>query len=208
MKILALEYSGSQAALAVMVEGELVCQRSCAAPRGRGSDFFQLLQETRSQWEGLDRVAVGLGPGSYNGLRVVCAAAEALREARGCEAVGLSSACLLPSAPDEYGLAGDARGGRFYWAVVRQRRLVGDIRLLAPDELRTVSCEEGKMPAFRAGELPGFEDWPEVCPSAAVLALEAATLPAWGAGPLEPLYLKPPHITAPRGGLHPPMGGC
>ena len=39
---------------------------------------------------------------------------------------------------------------------------------------------------------------PEASPDPAVLAQLAATLPPADPGRLEPLYLKPPHITAPR----------
>lgn len=193
MKILALEYSGSLAGIAVAVEGHTVFDRSCEAPRGRGAGVFGLLEETRPLWRDADRLAVGIGPGSYNGLRVACATVIGLQLALGCDVVALPSPCLLPVGAPHYHVAGDARGGRCFLAEVRDRRLAGDIRLVAPAELETAG-----VPLYRVGEIAGHNALPLRIPSAAVLAQEAAALDPVDVAALEPLYLKPPHITRPR----------
>jgi tRNA threonylcarbamoyladenosine biosynthesis protein TsaB len=54
-----------------------------------------LLRRAGIAWDAVDRVAVGLGPGTYTGLRVGVATARALAQALGTEIVGISSLAAL-----------------------------------------------------------------------------------------------------------------
>lgn len=197
MKILALENSSAAAGLAVAAEGKITEARSFEAPRGRGAQIFTLLEAMRPAWQGLDRIAIGIGPGSYNGLRTACALAGSFHLALGLEVVTAPSCCLLAVPGHDYTAIGDARGGRLWRAVVRDRRLHGDIVLLSPGEL-TRAEDDGPPATYRVGHVPGFDQWPSAAPDASVLALLAPDLPPADPARLEPLYLKPPHITAPR----------
>jgi tRNA threonylcarbamoyl adenosine modification protein YeaZ len=82
----------------------------------------------------LGAVFVGLGPGSYTGLRVGIATAVALARASGAALYGLSSFDALAFAALESGAEGtvamDARAGRFYHA--RYRRIEGGLLVLDP----------------------------------------------------------------------------
>jgi tRNA threonylcarbamoyladenosine biosynthesis protein TsaB len=58
-------------------------------------------------WESIERIAVGLGPGSYTGLRIGIATARALAQARAIELRGVSSLSALARGIGELG---DAAG--------------------------------------------------------------------------------------------------
>jgi tRNA A37 threonylcarbamoyladenosine modification protein TsaB len=183
----------------VAADGEIVAVRRFDTPRGRGAEVFTLLDEMRAAWSGIDRLAIGLGPGSYNGLRVACALAGSVQMALGVELATAPSCCLLNVDEHSYRAIGDARGGRVWFATVKDRRLAAEIELLPPDEcLRRISASAA--PVYRVGEISGFEHLPVAVPDASVLALLAPDLPPADAARIEPIYLKPPHITAPRTG--------
>lgn len=199
MKVLAIETSSASASIAVAADGEIVAVRRFDTPRGRGAEVFTLLDEMRAAWSGIDRLAIGLGPGSYNGLRVACALAGSVQMALGVELATAPSCCLLNVDEHNYRAIGDARGGRVWFATVKDRRLAAEIELLPPDEcLRRISASAA--PVYRVGEISGFEHLPVAVPDASVLALLAPDLPPADAARIEPIYLKPPHITAPRTG--------
>lgn len=198
MKVLALDASSSRASVAVAEDDHITAVRHFDAPRGRGAEVFSVLEDLRPLWIGLDRIAVGIGPGTYNGLRVACALAGSFQQALGIELVAVPSVCLLETAAESYTAVGDARGGRIYRAEVRQRSLVGEPSLLTTDEFDRFLSRPGSSPVFRIGELRGAETLPVAWPDAAVLALLAGDLTPADPTTVAPLYLKPPHITTPR----------
>jgi tRNA threonylcarbamoyladenosine biosynthesis protein TsaB len=78
------------------------------------------LEQAGLGWEEVDRIAVGVGPGSFTGLRIGIATARALAQARGLPLVGVSSLeALALGAPEaELVLAVlDARRGEAFAAV-------------------------------------------------------------------------------------------
>ena len=77
MKILAVEFSSERRSVAVLAEGRVL---GCAAETGgRTARAFSLiesaLREARLEREDIECVAVGLGPGSYAGIRAAIALA-------------------------------------------------------------------------------------------------------------------------------------
>ena len=107
-------------------------------------------------------------------------------------------------------MIGDARRRSWFLAQMRQRRLAGEILLMEKEELEgrvRKLCADGEAVVTFDDEAPGFGDGTEIvmdAPSAAGLAAHAA---AWNAEafaalagePLEPIYLRAPYITEPKG---------
>lgn len=198
MKILAFDISCAEGSVAVAESGVVTASRRFAVPRGRGAGIFAALDELRAAWLGLDRLAIGLGPGSYNGLRAACALAGSFRMALGIDVVGTASPCVLGVPDARYYAAGDARGGLVYVALVQDRRLQGEIRLFEKAAFPSLAGISPGTPVYRVGALEGAESLPCARPEAEVLAVLAPTLQPLGPGGIEPVYLKPPHITTPR----------
>ena len=198
MKVLAFDISCAEGSVAVAENGTLIASRDFSAPRGRGSGIFTVLEDLRDAWKGIDRLAVGLGPGSYNGLRAACALAGSFRMALGIEVAGIPSPCLLDVPDARYFAAGDARGGMVYLAEVQDRRLCGEIRLVEKARFLSLAATPSDTPIHRVGKLDGADSLPSARPDARVLALLAPSLPPLAAGEITPVYLKPPHITTPH----------
>jgi len=197
MKILALDLSSSIGSIAVAKDRAMAARKTFPCERGRGAGVFAALHELRELWRGADLIAVGIGPGSYNGLRTACAAVTSIQMAAGGELRAAPSPCLLAVGDAHYVAYGDARGGRACRAEVRDRRICGEISLLSYAEAAARS-EAEEVPSYRTGAVPGLERLAEAHPDAGVLAAIAHELPTLSPCSLEPIYLKPPHITLPR----------
>jgi tRNA A37 threonylcarbamoyladenosine modification protein TsaB len=93
---------------------------------------------------------------------------------------------------------GDARRQSFFFARIRENNLVAGPDLLSESELRA-RIDNEKMSIFATEELPQFKRVQLRYPSARTLArLAADANRAFVLPPLEPMYLREPHITMPR----------
>ena len=109
MKILALEFSSPQRSVAVVHGGAdagALCLGEAIETGGRSTNPLGLVEDALRQAQ-LDRaqiecLAVGLGPGSYNGMRLAIALAQGWQLARPVKLLGVSSAeCLAAQAQAE-----------------------------------------------------------------------------------------------------------
>ncbi len=117
----------------------------------------------------LGAIAVGLGPGSYTGLRIGLTAAKCLAFAAGKPLIGLDSLeAIARNAPEDclqVAVAIDAQRGDAY--VARFAREAPDLPLLRIDETRVEALEPWAA-GLKPGTLvlgPGLEtllsDWPD-----------------------------------------------
>jgi tRNA threonylcarbamoyl adenosine modification protein YeaZ len=197
VKILAFDSSAARGSVAVVDNGATLFSEEFDSPRGRGGGLFAALERAMQACGRPDRIAVGIGPGGYNGLRTAISAAEGLKLATGAELVGIASVRALPSDAVEYFAVSDARGGVFYCGKIRDRALVGDFELVALPALAARLAAEPGAPVLAPAEIPALPRAEVAFPDAVLLArLAAVEAPATAT--LEPLYLKPAHITKPR----------
>ncbi len=90
--VLGLDTGGSIAALALIEDGRVLAERSHAtSSHGAGlpAAVDDLMREAGSGLSSLKAVAVGIGPGSFTGLRVGLSYAKGLVMALGCALVGV-----------------------------------------------------------------------------------------------------------------------
>jgi len=200
MKILALELSSARGGLALLNDGDFDFFRDWQNDRKNSGQFFEYLAEVPKQFGKPDAIIVGLGPGSYAGTRISISAAIGLQAASRARLIGFPSICAIECDSAEYCVIGDARRQTFFFAHVHDNNLADGPTLMSEAELREkLDKLDRKMSIFACERLPQFERVVIRYPSAKILARLAQdshrsfTLP-----PLEPIYLREPHITVPK----------
>jgi len=199
--VLVMETSSRRSSVAVWKEGNCIFDEHFFSERRQTGPLFSLVERAIGAAGSVDLIAVGTGPGSYNGLRAAIALGEGLALGGGIPCAGWSS--LLGFPPQRRVLAGDARSGQFFLAVAENHGFLLEPELLAVGELdsRIASLTEASG-AERCwiGENPPGSDWKCSFPCARELGLAAmhqATLRGFATPRALPIYLKPPHITRP-----------
>jgi tRNA threonylcarbamoyladenosine biosynthesis protein TsaB len=228
MRVLALDTSHANGSVALVVAGEtpwsceVVATTSARVSNAHGESLLPLVEATlknaRVTMAEIDLVAVGIGPGSFTGTRVGVATAKGLalggkKPLRGVEGFDALAAHARAPVGAEVAVAIDARKADVYLAVCRIDaadvvRIVDPIHA-APGE--AWSRIGRALPAHVAGD--GVALVPELAarapvrigiesPSAiAIAALAGARQrrePRDDLDLLEPLYVRPPDITAPK----------
>ena len=215
MKILALEFSGDERSVAVLdsARGET---REVFESGGRSvkaiSSIESALRQARIERDEIECVAVGLGPGSYSGIRAAIAIAQGWQLAREVKLVGSGACDALAAQAQAAGVRStvnfviDAQRGEFYVATYcvsdSVAREVVALRLATRLEIQT-RVEAGEVVAgpdvtrwFPSGQL--------LIPRALTLAQLVVSRSKFVAGEtLEPIYLRetsfvkapPPRIT-------------
>lgn len=132
MKILAVEFSSEKRSVALVEkQGDAEPQLRGEAEEigGRNAHAFalveQVLQQAKMEREEVDCIAVGIGPGSYAGIRAAIALAQGWQLAREIKLVGISSVECLAAQAQRNGMRGpinitvDAQRDEFYLATYR-----------------------------------------------------------------------------------------
>ena len=199
MKTLAFELSSGQGSIALLENGEALFERSFPNDRKDSGAFFENVELCLRRVGAPGEIVVGLGPGSYAGVRIAIASGTGLRTALGAKLFGIASICTLDVEERDYGVIGDARRQSFYLARVSNGRLLEGPTLMTAPDLQT-KISEGTMPVYSSEKLPQFPQAKLAYPVARRLA-ELARLQSSEivhTRPLEPIYLREPHITTPR----------
>ena len=209
MKILALEFSSPQRSVAVVQTGGNQASPTVSAhevvdstPRsakalGLVEEALREAQVDRAQIECL---AIGLGPGSYSGIRSAIALAQGWQLAGGTKLLGISSAECLAAEAQSAGIVGpvhaviDAQRNEFYLATYQ---------LDAQTWRETEPLQLATLPQVRArADTGGVLIGPEVTkwfPNGRLIFPRAATLGRLALArtdfvpgeKIEPIYLRP-----------------
>lgn len=199
MKILALELSCGQGSVAWIEGDREPFVRIFANDRKHSGLFFENLQLCSREFGAPDTIVVGLGPGSYAGVRIAIAAAVGLRAASGATLMGIPSICAIETVAREYCVIGDARRASFFFGRVSDGGVVEGPALHSRAELEA-KITDSSVPLYASELLPQFPKAVLAYPSARRLAEGARDQAGEIADTrsLEPIYLREPHITMPR----------
>ncbi|HEX3718188.1 MAG TPA: tRNA (adenosine(37)-N6)-threonylcarbamoyltransferase complex dimerization subunit type 1 TsaB [Verrucomicrobiae bacterium] len=203
MKILALEFSSNVRSVAI-----LQCGGAAPALLGRAAEtggrralglVEEALAAARCEREDVEAIAVGLGPGSYTGIRGGIALAQGWQLGRGVRLLGISSVeCLAARAAEEkiFGAVNiiiDAQRSEFYLA--RYEIAAGKWRETEALRLAPFAEIEELAGAGKVIIGPDAQQWfataRDVYPDAAVLGRLACGREDFVPGEkLEPIYLR------------------
>lgn len=203
MKILAVEFSPPQRSVAALNASGVnspIAELIDTSPRGSEALGMveKALREAQIEREQIECVAIGLGPGSYTGIRSAIALAQgwALAAAdRQIKFIGLSSADCIAAEAQDQGLTGsiavliDAQRNEFYLASYKDGQIIEPLRLASLADVQA---------RMQAGEIligPEVTKW---FPTGRLIVPRAATLAKMAthqtefmpAHKLQPIYLR------------------
>lgn len=202
MKTLALEFSSSRRSVAVLVDG--IVRGEAQEAGGRHTRAFALmdvaLRAAGIEREEIELIAVGLGPGSYAGIRSAIAIAQGWQAACGVKLAGVNSVEAMASQAHAEGRRGrihifiDAQRGEFifgaYVLMEEGPRLIEPLRIVTPEEAKLLTQSGGAIvwPELRES----FPDATIIEPDAAMVGRRALRRGEFVDGAtLEPVYLRP-----------------
>jgi tRNA threonylcarbamoyladenosine biosynthesis protein TsaB len=199
MKILSLELSTSRGSLA-WLDGEIAFTRQWPNDRKNSAAFFENLQAVQRKFGAPEAIIVGLGPGSYAGTRIGISAAIGIQLSCGARLIGYPSICAMECDAQEYGVIGDARRKSFFFAHILNNGVIEGPTLSSELELKAkLESLDSATPVFSSELLPQFQRAVIRFPSALILArLAKEPRRSFFLPPLEPIYLREPHITMPK----------
>ena len=212
MTILALEFSSPQRSVA-LARGETVLS-DAVETGGRNTAAFgmieKVLAEAKTGREEIEVIVVGLGPGSYTGIRAAISIAQGWQLAAGVKLLGIGSVEAMAAQAQAENIFGrvnvvvDAQRNEFYLAAFEIS--AGGVKETGP--LKILPLAEIQMRAAADEILTGpevmkwFPKGRTIFPRAAVLATLAAGRTGFAAGEkLEPVYLRETNFvkSPPRG---------
>ena len=206
MKILALEFSSPQRSVAIVqgrTDARLPATSEVVESGARTTRAFGLIEESLRQAqlerEQVECLAIGLGPGSYVGIRVAIALAQGWQLAREVKILGLSSADGIAAQAQAEGLNGqvavviDAQRGEFYMATYELSS--ANWHQLQPLRLASLAEVQAEQQAGRLVIGPEATNW---FPAGRVIFPRASTLGRLALGrqnfvageKVEPIYLR------------------
>jgi len=199
MKTLALELSTAHGSLA-WLDGEIEFTRDWPNDRKNSAAFFENLEAIRRKFGAPETIIVGLGPGSYAGTRIAISAAIGIQLSCDAHLIGYPSICAMQCDAQEYCVIGDARRKSFFFARIIKNEVIEGPTLFS--ELELEAKLESLDPAtlvFSSEALSQFHRPLISFPSALILArLAKESRRSFCLPPLEPIYLREPHITMPK----------
>jgi len=204
MKILAIEFSSEERSVAVVEGGggssPVLLGRAVETGLHRALGLVEeALRQAACEREEIETLAIGLGPGSYAGIRGAVALAQGWQLGRGVNVIGLSSAeCLAAGAEDEkifgpVNIIIDAQRREFYLARYEishgKWRETESLRLAASSEIEDMERRGERI--LGPGAAAWFPSARNLYPDAAILGRLASGRQDFVPGEnLEPIYLR------------------
>ncbi len=221
MRLCAVDTSTALGSVALYEDERLVAEEARRVSHAHGESLLPMIDAlfARTGWKPKDvaRWCVGIGPGSFTGVRIGVATVKGIVLGTGAELVGVSSlealaAPAMEQMDQEEGevlAAVDAIRGEVYLQLVGPK--TSEPVCLAPDaiapwldalsagaDLVLVGEAAAKIPELAGRTLVRRTEGENALPHARGVALVGRTRTPAAPELIEPLYVRPPEITMPR----------
>jgi tRNA threonylcarbamoyladenosine biosynthesis protein TsaB len=200
MTILALEFSSEQRSVALSRPGLVLGE--AIETGGRTTAAFTMIENVLAQAkagrEDVGAVAVGLGPGSYTGIRAAIALAQGWQLARGIKTTGISSVASITAQAQAARIFGrvsvivNAQRDEFYsatWEIAETaRKEIEPLKIMSRSDVQSRAAKGEILIGPEAAKFPGGR---AIFPHAKDLAELAIQSGNFISGEkLEPIYLR------------------
>jgi tRNA threonylcarbamoyl adenosine modification protein YeaZ len=221
---LAIDTSSNTASVALSHKGEILASLTWQTVRNHTIELLPnlicLLQQAKVELDSIEAIIVAKGPGSFNGLRVGISTAKGLASTLNIPLLGVNTleAAAHPFAFIGLPLRPIHKAGREEIATALYRQKDNEWQCLEGENLTTVKtlCRRIKQKTLFCGEIPAHivSEIQQNLGRRAMISQgnsssRASSLAILGwrklnigeqddPATLQPLYLRPPHITKPR----------
>lgn len=200
MTILALEFSSEQRSVALLCEGLVTGE--AIETGGRNTAAFGMIENVLAQAkverENIEAIAVGLGPGSYTGIRAAIALAQGWQLAREIKTTGVSSVAAIAAQAREEKIFGcvsivvNAQREEFYlatWEITEAgRKEIEPLKILPLAEVQSRAAKGDILIGPEAATFSGGRTFfPHAKAIAGLVTTSGNFLPG---EKLEPIYLR------------------
>jgi tRNA threonylcarbamoyl adenosine modification protein YeaZ len=219
MKLCALDTSTALGSVALFEDDRLVAEEARRVSNAHGEALLPMVDATfaRAGWKPTDveRWCVGIGPGSFTGVRIGVATAKGIVLGTGASIVGVGSlealAAMVPDQSKPIVAAVPAIRGELYLQVCGAARsepvclppdaIAPWLETIAPSaaapEVILVGEAAEKIPALPSRTLTLLSRGDHALPHARGVAAVGRGRPAEAADTVEPIYVRAPEITTP-----------
>ncbi|MBU5668785.1 tRNA (adenosine(37)-N6)-threonylcarbamoyltransferase complex dimerization subunit type 1 TsaB [Peptoniphilus sp. MSJ-1] len=137
MKVLGIDTSTKTTAIGLIEDGNVLAEYNLTGLISHSESVTEMIEEIFSKFnfnlEDIDLIAVGIGPGSFTGLRIGITIAKVMAFSLEKKVIGVSS--LVANAMKDWGIVAtivDARRGNVYASIVDNR---DEIKVLFEDKM-------------------------------------------------------------------------
>lgn len=223
-RIAAIDSSTALGSVALFEGDALVAEDSRRVSNAHGESLLPMVNEVfaRAGWTPADvaRWVVGVGPGSFTGIRIAVATVKGIAIATGAEVVGVTSLDAIaagvgdgPAGVLVVSVVGAGKGEAFVQAVRDGAVEVAPMHVKIADAAGAVARAGAGASGGRivvVGEAAAEIDWsplgavsvvaqpPHDLPRASAVGRIGMARAAQDADALEPVYVRPPEITMPK----------
>ncbi len=222
---LTIDTSSNIASIALSHKGEILTELTWQSAQNHTVELLpnllRLLEQAKVEPSSIEAILVAKGPGSFNGLRVGISTAKGLAFSLNIPLLGISTleAEAYPFAYTNLPLCPIHKAGREEIAAALYQQKGNEWRCLKEEHLTTIEalCQRIKRETIFCGEIPSNTEAElkqnlgkkAIIPQPFVRLRRAGSLAMLGwqklntgehddLAALQPLYLRPPHITEPK----------